>query len=759
MRSSTAIVLQAGRGGRPLVQTADSILRSMRPPAATIVALSPEHPHPTLLESVTARLNASVAAMHDAVASAHSASVLLVHAGHMLDEDCLDQCDAIFVADPAASAVALSVRLQTADATGYIVRNPSGTTPVAVLNDTRTVPDAFVVRRDVFDALGGFDESFGKLAGYEFWLRLTLAEHKVVLTERPLIARDVWTAEAAPDLHLFRAVLEKHAPAIQEVMHEVLVAREVRFGQLRETHRELMARRDAGLAELDRLRAEAAHERAYIAHHGREELEWGDLRHTDPVSRDWGYDRGMPVDRRYIDEFLCAHSSDVRGSVLEIQENDFTRTCGGPRVAASEVLDIDESNPRATVLADLRCAPGVPAERFDCVILTQTLHVIDDMGAALRECHRMLKPGGVLLATIPAASRVCLEYGHDGDFWRATPAGARALFRSAFVPSAVTASAFGNVLTNVAFLQGVSAGEIGEGEFTGYDPYFPALTGVRARKGSFHPARSARGIVLLYHRIEDTDGPLDLSVPPALFETQLDWLRSHCTVLPLETLLESPPDSLPPRAVAVTFDDGYLDSLTTVAPLLERYRLPATFFLTSRWLDQEGEYWWDVLERAMPGGDEAGLHDRLVHATLDDRETEVRNHLTARAVGAARVRPMLAGEARRLAAFPGVTIGAHSVNHLALPDQDLDVMRREITDSCAALTRVTGTPVNVFAYPYGAYDRVSASIVRASCRWGMSCDARPLTESFDAAIVPRLDVKRWDASELAARVEQRFRVR
>jgi len=113
--------------------------------------------------------------------------------------------------------------------------------------------------------------------------------------------------------------------------------------------------------------------------------------------------------------------------VLEVQEDDFTRLAGGPRVLSSAVLDIDASNGRATLIADLRCAPELGSDQFDCVILTQTIHVIDDMAAVAREIHRALRPGGVLLATMPAASRVCLEYGERGDLWRVTPAGAAAL--------------------------------------------------------------------------------------------------------------------------------------------------------------------------------------------------------------------------------------------------------------------------------------------------------------------------------------------
>src|SRR5262249_50040235 len=156
------------------------------------------------------------------------------------------------------------------------------------------------------------------------------------------------------------------------------------------------------------------------------------------------------VDRRYIDDFLMAHASDVKGAVLEVQEDDFTRRFGGDRVTTSDVVDLDESNPRATLIADLRHAPGLVSDRYDCIILTQTLHVIDAVGAVLVECRRLLRPGGVLLATVPAASRVCLEYGAEGDFWRMTPAGARRLFETVFGAGGIETATYGNVQTNVA---------------------------------------------------------------------------------------------------------------------------------------------------------------------------------------------------------------------------------------------------------------------------------------------------------------------
>ena len=139
--------------------------------------------------------------------------------------------------------------------------------------------------------------------------------------------------------------------------------------------------------------------------------------------------------------------------MLEVQEADYTRRFGGSAVERSDIVDLAESNAGATVITDLRAAANIPDATYDCVILTQTLHVIAPMSEAVCECHRILKPGGVLLVTLPCVSRVCLEYGRDGDFWRVTPAGARQLFEAAFDDVAV--SVFGNALSGAAFLYGL----------------------------------------------------------------------------------------------------------------------------------------------------------------------------------------------------------------------------------------------------------------------------------------------------------------
>ena len=82
-------------------------------------------------------------------------------------------------------------------------------------------------------------------------------------------------------------------------------------------------------------------------------VRWGSLRRTTPLSRSWGYDRGTPIDRAYIEQFLASHSEDVRGACLEVLNADYTHRFGGERVTSSDVLDINPANTAATIVADL----------------------------------------------------------------------------------------------------------------------------------------------------------------------------------------------------------------------------------------------------------------------------------------------------------------------------------------------------------------------------------------------------------------------
>jgi SAM-dependent methyltransferase len=214
------------------------------------------------------------------------------------------------------------------------------------------------------------------------------------------------------------------------------------------------------------------------------------LRRLDPISATFGFERGQPIDRYYIENFLARQADDIRGRVLEIRENVYTRRFGGERVEVSDVLDVADDNRRATIHADLTRADHVPSDAFDCVILTQTLHVIYDVRSAAQTLYRILKPGGVLLATFPGISKTgCRECGRHGESynWMFTKLSARRLFEEAFPAGNVRLEAHGNVLAAVSFLHGLATEELRREELDQHDPDYEVLITLRAMKPEVTP--------------------------------------------------------------------------------------------------------------------------------------------------------------------------------------------------------------------------------------------------------------------------------
>ncbi|MEK8015403.1 MAG: methyltransferase domain-containing protein [Candidatus Parabeggiatoa sp.] len=212
-------------------------------------------------------------------------------------------------------------------------------------------------------------------------------------------------------------------------------------------------------------------------------VRWGNLRRLTPVSRVFGLDRGLPIDRFYIEAFLQTYAKNIQGTVLEIGEAVYTRQFGGERVTHSHVLHAVSGNPKATLVGDLATREGIPTETFDCMILTQTFLVIYDVQRAIANCYAALKPGGVLLATFPGISQIS-RYDMDrwGDYWRFTDASARRLFGDVFGHEQVTITTYGNVLVACAFLQGLAAQDLKPKELSYHDPDYQLLITVRAEK-------------------------------------------------------------------------------------------------------------------------------------------------------------------------------------------------------------------------------------------------------------------------------------
>jgi glycosyltransferase involved in cell wall biosynthesis len=222
------------------------------------------------------------------------------------------------------------------------------------------------------------------------------------------------------------------------------------------------------------------HRDDYVPPVGR--VRFGDLRRLTPLSREFGYDRGLPVDRYYIENFLARQQDDIRGRVLEVGDNSYTRRFGGTRVTTSDVLHVLDGNPTATIIADLTHADHIPSQVFDCIILTQTLHLIYDVRAAVHTLYRILKPGGILLATVPGISQLSIDEWADSWYWAFTLRAVRQLFTESFAPENLQTDAYGNVLAATAFLNGLAAEELCQEELDASDPHYQLLITIRAVK-------------------------------------------------------------------------------------------------------------------------------------------------------------------------------------------------------------------------------------------------------------------------------------
>jgi SAM-dependent methyltransferase len=223
------------------------------------------------------------------------------------------------------------------------------------------------------------------------------------------------------------------------------------------------------------------HVREYVPPAGRVRL--GDLRRLTPLSREFGYDRGRPIDRFYIEKFLSNHQMDVRGHVLEIADDNYTRQFGRDRITRSDVLHVSPGDPKATLIGDLTSADHIPSDTFDCIVITQTLQLIYDIRAALQTLHRILRPGGVVIATFPGLSPIS-RYDADrwGYYWGFTSLSARRLFGEIFPQDQIQISAYGNVLAATGFLYGMATEELRQQDLEYFDPDYEIIIGVRATK-------------------------------------------------------------------------------------------------------------------------------------------------------------------------------------------------------------------------------------------------------------------------------------
>lgn len=249
-------------------------------------------------------------------------------------------------------------------------------------------------------------------------------------------------------------------------------------------------------------------------------------------------------------------------------------------------------------------------------------------------------------------------------------------------------------------------------------------------------------IIAMYHRVSICDDQWSIDiVPPSSFETQLQYLRNNYTIVPLSNLLqylrEGHPLS-PKRIAAITFDDGYKDVLTFALPLLNKYHVPATVFLTTGHIDSDTPFWWDSVgyaveytrQRALKLGEfgdyqfDTLTQRREIASTIISRLKKLPDESRIRLIGVLLSETgvtipqelvkelILSWEDVRQLIAAGISIGAHSVTHPILTNMSLDDARREIIESKSEIEKQLDCPVTLFAYPNGDYNPEIANILK-----------------------------------------------
>ena len=205
---------------------------------------------------------------------------------------------------------------------------------------------------------------------------------------------------------------------------------------------------------------------------------------TTPISRVFGFDRGTPIDRYYIERFLGTNKKAIHGRVLEFGDDEYFRKLAAPNSSVS-IFQATDGNAAATIVGDLGSEAFLEGRQlgFDCILCTQVLQVIFPVRQAVENLYTMLRPGGVLLLTASGISQISrYDMERWGDYWRFTSLSLRKLFASACPDAALEIHAYGNVLAAVGFLHGLSAEELGSTTLDRRDPDYEVSLCVRCSK-------------------------------------------------------------------------------------------------------------------------------------------------------------------------------------------------------------------------------------------------------------------------------------
>ena len=323
----------------------------------------------------------------------------------------------------------------------------------------------------------------------------------------------------------------------------------------------------------------------------------------------------------------------------------------------------------------------------------------------------------------------------------------------------------------------------------------------------FQKRLAPKGLILMYHCVAEVDlDPWSLCVTPQHFAEHLEVLQKYAHPMSLQQLAQAHQNGkIPDRAVVVTFDDGYANNLHNAKPLLERYNIPATVFVTTGHIGYAREFWWDELERVLlqpkPLPEKLSLkidekaYQWELGAAVDYSEEDYRRDRCAKAwdskpgsrlffyysvwqqlqplqesdrqkaldeilrwansepIARSTHRSLTLEELRSLGQGELVEIGAHTVTHPFLSAHSLAVQRNEIQESKAHLEQLLERSVTSFAYPFGDYTPETVPLMPEA---GFTCACSTVEDTVwtqsDRFQLPRFGVENWNGEEFARRL-------
>ncbi|MBU1007672.1 polysaccharide deacetylase family protein [Candidatus Dependentiae bacterium] len=340
------------------------------------------------------------------------------------------------------------------------------------------------------------------------------------------------------------------------------------------------------------------------------------------------------------------------------------------------------------------------------------------------------------------------------------------------------------------------------------------IPGAHKIKNLFLAARARfpqnEAIILAYHRIfaPKTDPQL-LCTSPRNFEEHLKIISQHYNPISLQALGKATKvNKVPNKSIVITFDDGYVDNLLYAKPLLEKYRIPATIFVSTHYVNKKKEFWWDELERIIllapalpeklslsinkkeytwlltnqkkhnqhlqkwdvlqkPKNDShrlyLDLHTLLKPLSFEKKEIILQKLASwARVQNKARHNYHVASheELIKLSRSPFIEIGSHTVTHSNLAAQTQEKQSYEITQSKKYLENIIKKPVNSFSYPFGTHNDIGTKLPSMVKKTGYALATANypnlVTKRTDPFLLPRYLVRNWDGKTFYKQVEKWF---